>query len=159
MNRGPKPKPSALKLIQGNPGKRPINKCEPKPKPVRRPRPPTDLDDHAQKEWRRVVRELEALGLLSRLDLPVLSAYCIAYSRFKSANNALNAVADKDKTFRGLLIKTKQGNWIQNPLVGVARRAADDMTRLAAEFGMTPSSRTRLEVRAPNEFDEWADFR
>ena len=158
MTRGPKPKPSALKLIQGNPGKRKINKSEPQPKPVRRPRPPIDLDEDAKKEWGRVVRELEALGLLSKLDLPVLSAYCVAYSRFKSANDALNAVADKDKAFRGLLIKTKQGNWIQNPLVGVARRAADDMTRLAAEFGMTPSSRTRLQVNAPKEVDEWADF-
>ena len=158
MTRGPKPKPSALKLIQGNQGKRKINKSEPQPKPVRRPRPPIDLDEDAKKEWGRVVRELEALGLLSKLDLPVLSAYCVAYSRFKSANDALNAVADKDKAFRGLLIKTKQGNWIQNPLVGVARRAADDMTRLAAEFGMTPSSRTRLQVNAPKEVDEWADF-
>lgn len=158
MTRGPKPKPSALKLIQGNPGKRRINKNEPKPKAVRRPRPPIELDDYAKKEWRRVVLELETLGILSKLDLPVLTAYCIAYSRFRFANEALKAVADKDKTLHGLLIKTKQGNWIQNPLVGVARRAANDMTRLALEFGMTPSSRTRLEVREPNEFNEFAEF-
>jgi len=158
MTRGPKPKPSVLKLIQGNPGKRQINKSEPKPKAARRPTPPIDLDDCARKEWRRVVRELEAVGLLSKLDLPTLCAYCVAYSRFKSANDALKSVADKDKVFRGLLIKTKQGNWIQNPLVGVARRAADDMVRLAAEFGMTPSARARLQVRTPQDVDEWADF-
>ncbi|MBS8225949.1 hypothetical protein DYI42_06840 [Vannielia litorea] len=45
-----------------------------------------------------------------------------------------------------------------DPLVGVARRAADDMTRLAAEFGMTPSARTRLEVKAPEESNPFAQF-
>ena len=158
MTRGPKPKPSTLKLIQGNPGKRPINKSEPKPKPVRRPRPPFDLDENAKREWRRVVRELDDVGLLSNLDLPVLTAYCVAYSRFRTANEALASVANKDPTFKGLLIKTKQGNWIQNPLVGLARRAADDMARLAAEFGMTPSARTRIHVPRPKVDNEWADF-
>jgi P27 family predicted phage terminase small subunit len=65
-------------------------------------------------------------------------------------------VAKKDPNFQGLLIRTKQGNWIQHPLVGMARRAAADMALFAAEFGMTPSSRTRVQVTAgktPNEFD------
>lgn len=158
MTRGPKPSPTVLKLLKGNPGKRPLNRAEPKPKPVRRPRAPIDLDADGKKEWRRIVGELDTLGMLSTLDLPVLAAYCVAFSRFKAANDALMAVANKDATFKGLLIKTRHGNWIQNPLVGVARRAADDMSRLAAEFGMTPSSRTRVQAvkhNKPNEFDDF----
>ncbi|MBS8225950.1 hypothetical protein DYI42_06845 [Vannielia litorea] len=118
MTRGPKPKPSALKLIQGNPGKRRVNMSEPKPKPVRRPKPPIDLDEAGQKEWQRVVRELDALGLVSKLDVAVLAAYCVAFSRFKAANEALMAIANKDTSFHGLLIKTRQGNWIQTPWSG-----------------------------------------
>ena len=158
MTRGPKPAPSALKLLQGNPGKRPINKAEPKPKPARKPKAPLELDDDAKKEWRRVVAELDQLGLLSKLDITVLAAYCVAFARFKQANEALKSVAEKDPAFKGRLIKTKQGNWIQNPLIGIARRAASDMTLFASEFGMTPSSRTR--VKAPlnesnNVFDRF----
>ena len=158
MTRGPKPSPTMLKLLRGNPGKRPINKAEPKPKPVRRPKPPIDLDPNARKEWRRVVGELDKLGMLSKLDLPVLAAYCVAFARFMAANDSLRAVAEKDPILKGMLIKTKQGNWIQNPLVGVARRATADMVQFATEFGMTPSSRTRVQAIRGSVPNEWDDF-
>ena len=43
-----------------------------------------------------------------------------------------------------VIVKTKSGNLIQNPLVGVANKAMADMVRYAAEFGLTPSARTRV---------------
>ena len=48
----------------------------------------------------------------------------------------------------GLLIRTRNGNAIQNPLVGTAIKAASDMVRYAAECGMTSSARVRLAVDA-----------
>lgn len=45
-----------------------------------------------------------------------------------------------------LVVWTGNGNLIQNPLVGVSRRAAADMLRFAAEFGMTPSARSRIDT-------------
>jgi P27 family predicted phage terminase small subunit len=56
----------------------------------------------------------------------------------------------------GLIIRTKAGNAIQNPLVGAANKAMADMVRYAAEFGLTPSARTRVMSspvqRAENPF-------
>jgi P27 family predicted phage terminase small subunit len=46
---------------------------------------------------------------------------------------------------RGLLVKTKAGNYIQNPVVGAANRAMELMLRAAAELGMTPSARSRIQ--------------
>jgi phage terminase small subunit len=44
---------------------------------------------------------------------------------------------------------TTNGNAIQNPLIGTANKAASDMVRYAAEFGMTPSARARISAQPP----------
>ena len=49
--RGRKPKPTALKVLEGNPGHRPLNKKEPMPK-GKLPRCPEWLEDDAKKEWK-----------------------------------------------------------------------------------------------------------
>ena len=46
-----RPKPTNLKLIEGNPGKRPLPGNEPKPKP-KAPSMPSDLDYQAKKTWK-----------------------------------------------------------------------------------------------------------
>ena len=52
----------------------------------------------------------------------------------------------RDMLTGGLMIKTSNGNAIQNPLAGTANKAASDLVRYAIEFGMTPSARVRLSV-------------
>jgi P27 family predicted phage terminase small subunit len=158
MPAGRKPKPTALRLIQGNPGKRAISKDEPKPVAIAKPRAPVALGVDAKKEWTRVTKQLADLGMVTAIDTSALAAYCIAFERFKNANAALEDVKKKDPIFKGLMVKTKQGNWIQNPLVGVARRAADDMIRYGSEFGMTPSSRSRLSIAPTEGKGEFDDF-
>ena len=66
-------------------------------------------------------------------------------------------MAEKDQLTGGLMIKTSNGNAIQNPLVGTANKAAADMMRYAAEFGMTPSARSRLAALPPEEGTDPAD--
>lgn len=51
--RGRKPKPTALKVLEGNPGKRQLNVVEPKPR-NKAPKCPAWLDAEAKKEWRRL---------------------------------------------------------------------------------------------------------
>ncbi len=155
--RGRKPSPSAIKLIRKNPGRRPINKAEPKPKPAL-PTPPSALKGEALREWRRVTRDLAPLKMLSKLDRAALSAYCSAYARWKSATDALELAAKKS-AHAGLLVETSNGNLIQHPLVGIQRRAADDMVKFGAEFGLSPSSRSRLKIQAPTgEPNPWDEF-
>ena len=52
----------------------------------------------------------------------------------------------RDLLTGGLMIKTSNGNAIHNPLVGTANKAASDMVRYAAEFGITSSAQVRLAV-------------
>jgi len=149
--------PTHLKLLKGNPGKRPI-RPEPEPAvPATPPDPPEFLDEHAKNEWWRVAPELHALGLLTVLDLQPLAAYCQAYVHWVTAERALARMAAGDAHFCGLMITGSTGSHMANPLVRVARNAAHDMLRFAAEFGLTPVARSRLSVAGrlsgPGKFD------
>src|SRR5688572_1217339 len=73
MKPGPAPKPTALRMLNGNASKRPINKNEPKPSATKNLRSPVKLDKHARKFWNRYAQPLAELGLLSGLDLDLLA--------------------------------------------------------------------------------------
>jgi P27 family predicted phage terminase small subunit len=133
--RGRPPKPTHLKILQGNPGKRALPKNEPKPEATI-PIPPDHLSNYAMEEWKRIAPQLEKLGLISRIDRTALAAYCQTYGRWVDAEEKLLNT--------GLIMKTKDGNIIQNVLLGIANRALLLMHRYMVEFGMTPSSRARL---------------
>ena len=65
--RGRKPKPTHIKVITGNPGKRKLNFDEPRPE-IAVPTYPPELSPAAQREWDRLVGELCKLNLLTNLD-------------------------------------------------------------------------------------------
>jgi P27 family predicted phage terminase small subunit len=139
-----RPKPTHLKIIEGNPGKRRLNPKEPHPEPTL-PTPPSILVGDALDEWNRVSVELYRLGCLTGLDRAALAAYCQAYGRWVAAERALEEIA-RQNPLASLMIKTSNGNAIQNPLVGIANRAAADMVRYATEFGMSPAARSKIEA-------------
>lgn len=149
MPRGRKPKPAHLRLIEGNPRQKPIPN-EPKPTAGELPAPPEFLSKDAKEEWHRVSLELYRLGLLTQVDIGPLAAYCQSYGRWMQAERAIAKMAEKDQLTGGLMIKTTNGNAIQNPLVGTAHKAASDMVRYASEFGLTPAARARLSVGPVN---------
>ena len=78
--KGRKPKPTQIKIVSGNPGKRPLQKHEPMP-PRELPRPPAIIQGAARKEWRRIGRLLYDAGLLTKIDSYALAAYCQTYAR------------------------------------------------------------------------------
>ena len=81
---GPPPKPTALKLIAGNPGKKRLPQGEPKPM-VEAPVPPKHLTAEARVEWERLAPILVRLKLLTKLDRAALAAYCQAWARHVEA--------------------------------------------------------------------------
>jgi len=81
---GRKPKPTKLKIIEGNPGKRPLNENEPIPQSIA-PECPDWLSDDAKKEWKRLAPELERLGLLTVLDMAAFAGYCQSYAKLKKS--------------------------------------------------------------------------
>lgn len=150
--RGRKPTPTHLKIVRGNPGKRQISDREPVPTPEL-PTPPPHLADEAKVEWGRVSEELYRIGLLSGIDRAALAAYCQAYARWVHAEVALARMAERDHHTQALMVKTSNGNAIQNPLVGTANKAMNDMVKISAEFGMTPSARSRISMDNPAKSD------
>ena len=133
--RGRKPKPTALKILEGNPGKRPINENEPIP-PKGTVKCPTWLEPEAKKEWKRLAPSLEAMGVLTQVDLTAFAGYCQAYARWKEAEEFI--------TQHGTIVRTSSGYWQQVPQVSIAQTYLKIMNRFAEQFGLTPSSRSRI---------------
>ena len=88
MTRGRKPKPTALKIAEGNPGKRRINGNEPKP-PGSLPDCPPHLSAVAREEWNRIAASLNRIGLLTQVDRTTMAGYCQCYGRWVEAEQKL----------------------------------------------------------------------
>jgi P27 family predicted phage terminase small subunit len=111
------------------------------------------LNEPAQNEWWRVATELHRRGLLTVVDLHPLAAYCQAYGRWFLAERALAAMAKKDLGGTGAMTVESRSHAgvmrvIENPLLRVAERASQDMVKYAAQFGLTPASRSRIVAPA-----------
>jgi P27 family predicted phage terminase small subunit len=130
--------------VKGNPGKRPLPEHEAKIA-LAEPSPPPFLCDDAKVEWGRVCSILYTAGLMTEADRAALAAYCQAYGNWAQAERAITKLAEKGE-INGMLMKTTNGNVIQHALVGIARKARADVVRYAAEFGMTPSARARVQA-------------
>src|ERR1043166_9654629 len=140
--RGRRPKPTRLKVLTGNPGKRPLNMDEPRPEVVM-PDCPSELGPVAKREWDRLVGELATLRLLTNLDRAALAAYCGAYALWAEAMEAIQKY--------GTMVKSPSGYPIQSPYVAIANRQPGLMIRIASEFGFTPPSRSRISTPSPTE--------
>lgn len=142
--------PTHLRLLRGNPGKRPYNKGEPKPQALPRPPAPPDyLSAIAAEEWRRVAPELFNLRCLTGLDTGCLALYCDSFARWRAGVDALAEAAADDPATHGLLITRQNGDQFANPLVAMTSQASRDMLKFASEFGLTPASRSRIDIPAP----------
>jgi P27 family predicted phage terminase small subunit len=120
-----------------------------KPKAASDPKLPAVLDETAMCEWRRIEGALKERNALHEIDHASLAAYCQMYSRWVAAEKALARMAELDPKAGGLVITTSGGQELQNPLVGIASRAASAMVKYAAEFGMTPNSRRQVKAAKP----------
>ena len=146
---GRRPIPTALKLLAGNPGKRLLNQNEPKPE-KKIPSCPDSIAGEARKEWRRMSRRLARLGLVTEIDRAALAAYCRAWQVWS------DAVEEVRKT--SAVVKAPNGMPMLNPYLSVELRAAKQMKSFLVEFGMTPSSRSRIEVDTGGFLDDDDDL-
>jgi len=139
MRPGRTPKPTAVKILEGNPGKRPLNDAEPRFRiPRRMPPAPDHLDDEGKKIWRRLGPKLLRAGLLTDVDLYVLGMFCTAASRWIEAERMV-------KRLGPILVSKDSGNFYQNPYLHVANRAWEQMRKLLPELGLSPAERSRLQ--------------
>jgi len=148
---GRKAKPTALKLIQGNPGNRPINKKEPMPVRTYNPEPPEILNELEAAKWTELARKLADCRVLTELDLDALEMYCREWVAMHQALNDLNA--------RGKLLQTRSGGVMWNPNWTQYKHSQSVCRSIMSEFGMTPSTRTSVvAVADPEGKNEWSEF-
>ena len=149
--RGRKPKPTLLKMRAGNPGRRPLGN-EPQPK-LRAPPCPRFLGKTARAEWRRVCPELIEQGILTNLDRAVLVAYCDAWALYVEAHA-------KVAEFGSVIARLGSGRLTDSPYYRQMIAAEKAMVSFAAELGMTPSARSRVQVQPrPATSDKTRHFR
>lgn len=120
--RGRKPTPTAIKELEGNPGKRPLNEKEPKPQ-KKAPTCPKWLDPEAKKEWRRLAKQMEKLGIQTEVDMAAFVGYCQSYSRYVEAEEFISQ--------HGTIVKTPSGYYQQIPQVCIAQTYLKIMSRFA----------------------------
>jgi P27 family predicted phage terminase small subunit len=161
---GRRPKPTAIKTLQGNPGHRPLNDKE-LVAPKGEPEMPKGMLPAARREWKNIVPLLMKLGVLSQIDGKALAAYCDTFAHMEKSR--------KDIEKYGLVVEEPVIDKFNNPVVlgsipGVPPEAgASYLVKLKAnpavanyalfaklmksfliEFGLTPASRAKLKVEA-----------
>jgi P27 family predicted phage terminase small subunit len=117
---GPPPTPTRLKLLRGNPGHQ---KLRPEPEPLIPeicPKPPPHITGYAADEWWIIAPELHRLGLLTRVDVPVLAIYCHAYGQWRLAAETLAKMAANDRSraarsSRPSTAMRSRTRWFQSP--------------------------------------------
>jgi len=153
--RGRKPKPTQQKRLEGNPGRRALNDREPELPPAGPDfdAVPAELaaDAVAAEEWARSIPMLRERKVITSGDRGALVALCLQWSIYCEATDKRRAL--------GMIVKAPSGYPIVNPYIGVANRALASLTKLWAELGLTPSSRSRVKtIETPGEGDPFAEF-
>lgn len=142
MARGRKPTPTHLKLVTGNPGRRPLNKDEPQPV-AGRPKCPAHCSKNARKLWDYVCDLLHDMGLLATSDAVALEMLCEAYSDFLAASDTLKEFGDD---FYETTNESGSTMYRVHPALAKKQDADRRIRGWLAEFGLTPSSRTRVKA-------------
>lgn len=135
------PKPTHLKLLQGNPGKRALPKNEPVASGDLK-NPPKYMNAEQKAEWRYVIKHAPA-GLLKMIDTSALEVYVIARVIHRQASERL---AKEDL----IVLSPVQGTALQNPLIGILNRQAEVMLKAAAQMGFSPASRSKVSIDKPD---------
>jgi phage terminase small subunit len=129
--RGRPSKPTALKVLEGNPGKRPLPKAEVKPEIGAEP-PPWLTAPLARAEWERIAPRLLKLGLLTEIDGEAFGLMC-------------GHLADAGEQMR-----------MSRP---VDPRLTSEIRQFLSQFGMTPASRSKVAGKPAEDADPFAEWR
>jgi P27 family predicted phage terminase small subunit len=152
MSSGRKPKPTWLKLVTGNPGRRPLNDAEPQLAGDLSEAPPPELVNDAQRAiWKRV---LEDAPYLRAADRDILVAFCVAADSFYKASQ-------KCEEFGVVVADPKTRKPMKSPFYRIRSEQARAMKEFGSEIGLSPVSRSRVSVaranpspKAPTAFDD-----
>ncbi len=174
--KGPPPKPTKLKMLQGNPGKRALNKDEPDP-PTDQIKAPYWVTKKSRWAWNRIAPVLKQMGVLTNADVHSLALLCDAYAEYIQARDI---VESRGFTYESQVIKAHTKRVVAateedeekegfdplalsiiirpRPEVAIMSDAWRRIRQMMLEFGLTPSARSRLTVgegEKADPFEEW----
>ncbi len=132
---GRKPKPSALRRLEGNPGRRPLNENEPAAV-AGLPKCPTHVKGEARREWHRIGKRLVAEKRMAHVYKAAFAAYCVAWGRWVEAERELEEF--------GTVIKTPQNFLVQSPYLAISNKAQAQMMKALSELGISPTSQAKV---------------
>ena len=158
---GRKPKPTKLKLLQGNPGRRPINKNEPEPRPGI-PRIPKWLKAHptAVKEWRREAKILNEMGVLTLAEEGDLAMRVYLNCQIQELAAEIKdegrviTIVQLNKDGEEVITATKT-----NPKCIQLKNLITEYRQLGSLLGLDPSSRSKLKTDRPKPKSKAEQFR
>ena len=149
--RGRKKTPANLVRLLGNPGRRPINDREPELEPGIPDESLFFLNEMAKKHWDLLAPELEAKGILAKLDGGILAAYCTACARLYYAERTIAT--------EGEYQSDDNGSKKKHPAILIAKEARDQIRLIGAELGLTAAGRARLKTIEKKKEDPFEAFR
>lgn len=152
--RGPMPKPPALRLLEGNAGRRPLNLADGVNPKIEIPAPPKHLSREGRKEWKRITPLLEELGLVSGLDRTALALYCQAAGRLAELEEAFNGQVNRlmeernldypEAVYQASHAVTPSGYAQQSVMVQLIKNHREQVNRYLQHFGLSPAARGRV---------------
>ncbi len=134
MTRGTKPMPRNMRLIKGGRTDR-LNRDEPIVE-VSIPDAPETLSDEAREIWYDIAPKLARMRVMTEADTHALEMYCESYVEWREATDRVRE--------GGMVVRSPNGHPIQNPYLSIKNKAQERCLKILAEFGLTPSSRTRV---------------
>jgi P27 family predicted phage terminase small subunit len=146
---GRRPKPTTLKLVAGNAGKRKINKKEPKPKRII-PSCPAHLDDEGKIAWGRLTVLLDRMGVLTEADGAALERLCDCYADILECRTLIR----RDGRTYKVLTQTGEILIKGNPAVTQLRAADAQFKSYLIEFGLTPAARSKIHATPDDDEKE-----
>lgn len=157
--KGRKPLPTNLKVVRGTAKPHRLDNQEPKPEKLSNPEPPATLSADARKHWQTVTGILEHSGVLTAMDQDALAMYCELYSQWVEANRMIQSKGMVLADPRYVGKTTPDGQRMTVPMVSpyfkTSMKLAEQMKHLLCEFGMTPSSRTKIHASSDKPDDDY----
>jgi phage terminase small subunit len=158
--RGPAPKPTAIRIMNGNPSRRALPENEPQ-YTIGVPERPKGMSAGARRVWDDLVAEMASSGVLRLVDAGALAMLCEDTAMLETLRKGLAEMASEiNKQAK------KQGkSVVGGPMVHLSRtiegrRTLATIRELTAqvivqrrEFGLTPGSNSRVAGSATGTID------
>ena len=147
--KGRKQKHPKIKLLEGNPGKRPLTSVMDKGLKMKIKKPDF-FDKYAREIWDELAPQLIADGRLTPLTRAGFEILCVLKGRMIKIEEELQS--------QNFLKQGYRKDSVKNPLLTIYKTTVDQFFKFATEYGLTPLSRQRLVLESSEPDDSFLRF-